>query len=227
MHLIVVHQLAPVLLDDLAGFLGGHLRDLDFALPVLDAVLEVDQGVLLLDELNRVWHVTHHLLQCLLPLVLLVHHFYVLMRVLDVGVGPSELLLFDFHFVADLVLERLGVEDLLFQIVEGEDDLCLARLQIDNFLVSLFDFLYVLLVLNLELMEINELQVITHVLFRLDLVFLLANSVLEGHVFELQLVDKGVLRLEFVLHVFHKLFGIVLASPPVLSGRQETAKVNN
>jgi len=58
-----------------------------------------------------------------------------------------------------------------------------AELKLDELFVPLFDFLDVLLVSNPHLVEVDELQVVTHLFFLLDLSFGFEDRHFKGHIF--------------------------------------------
>jgi hypothetical protein len=69
-HLLVVDDLTSVSFYYLPCLLSGDLGNLDFSLPVLDAVFEVNERVLLLHKLDWVGHVSDELLESFLSFIL-------------------------------------------------------------------------------------------------------------------------------------------------------------
>lgn len=82
-----------------------------------------------------------------------------------------------------------------------------------------------LLVLDLQLMKVDELEVITHLLLVLDLILRLHDLRLQRLILQRQLLDQRVLRLLLVLQVLHELLSVVLAGPAVFSGGEEATEV--
>lgn len=79
----------------------------------------------------------------------------------------------------------------------------LTRVQFEGkkLLVSLLNVLNVFLVLNLELMEINKLQVVTHLFFVSDLGLGFQDLLLKGHVLQLEFVNECLFGLELIIHI--------------------------
>ena len=82
-----------------------------------------------------------------------------------------------------------------------------------------------LLVLNLQLMEVDKLQVITHLLFVLDLRLGLGDLRLQRCVLEGKLPDEGIFCAFLVFHVLNELFGIIFASATVLGCGEESTEI--
>lgn len=81
------------------------------------------------------------------------------------------------------------------------------------------------LVLDLQLMKVDELEVIAHLLLVLDLILRLHDLRLQRLILQRQLLYQRVLRLLLVLQVLHQLLRVVLASPAVFGGGEEATEV--
>ena len=84
-----------------------------------------------------------------------------------------------------------------------------------------------LLVLDLKLVEVDELQVLSHLVFVLDLALRLQDLHLVRHVLRLKLVDLSFFLLELVEHVLGQLLGVVFADAAVFCRAKETAEVES
>ena len=82
-----------------------------------------------------------------------------------------------------------------------------------------------LLVLDLQLMKVDELEVVAHLLLVPDLRLRFHDLRLQRVVLQRQLANQGILRTLLVLQIFNELFRIVLASSAVLGGREEATEV--
>lgn len=74
-------------------------------------------------------------------------------------------------------------------------------------------------------MEVNELEVLAHLVLVLDLGLLLHDRGFQGHILGLQLVNQLLLLAELVEHVLRKLLGVVLPDTPVLGCGEEATEV--
>lgn len=146
---------------------------------------------------------------------------------LDVLLGAHLLVFFGFHVSVDALLHPHGVLQLLLQGVQSLHGLARVQLQGKQLLISLINVFHMFLVFNLELMEVDEFEVVSHLLLVLDLCLSLRNLRLQGRVLQGQLPDQGVLRTLLVLHVLHQLLRIVFASPAVFSSGEETTEVES
>ena len=81
------------------------------------------------------------------------------------------------------------------------------------------------LIFNLKLMEVNKLEVISHLLLVLDLGLSLGDLAFKRVVLQSKLANQSILCTLLVLHVLHKLFGIVLSSSAILSSREEATEI--
>lgn len=84
-----------------------------------------------------------------------------------------------------------------------------------------------LLVLDLKLVEVDELQVLSHLVLVLDLALRLQDLHLVRHVLRLKLVDLSFFLLELVEHVLGQLLGVVFADAAVFCRAKETAEVES
>lgn len=75
-----------------------------------------------------------------------------------------------------------------------------------------------LLVFDLKLMEVDKLQVFTHLVFVLDLALGLQDLDLVRNVLRLQLVDLCLFLFQLVKHVLRELLSIVLTNSAVFCG---------
>ena len=180
-----------VLADNGTCLLGLELRDLDLALPVLVLAGLLDAVVALLDEVERLGHVLAILNQ-LFELALL----FVDLVDRDLSLGDVGLLLEQARVLGSLLLPEgaslmLSLSQLLLQLREHLGSGARAELELDEAAVSLFDFLDVLLVGDLHLMEINELKVVAHLFLLLDLCLGLKDGDLERDVLLGELFNLG------------------------------------
>ena len=76
-------------------------------------------------------------------------------------------------------------------------------------------------------MEVNKFKLFTHFILMLNLSFLLHNSRFKRNILSLKLINKLLLLLKFIKHVFRKLFSVIFANTAVLSSRKETTKVKS
>lgn len=222
----VEHGGVSDVLEDAAGLLGLELGNLDLALDVLLLLDQLDVLVLLLHELLGVVHLlADGLLEGEQLLVLVQDAVQLIVALIDVLLLLRQRVHLGPHLpvVAHGVVQLVG--ELLLQLVEGLLRGGGLQLQLDQGLVALVDVLHELLVLDLQLMEVNELQVVAHLVLVLDLGLRLQDLALEGHVLALQLVDQLFLLLQLVEHVLAQLLGVILANAPVLRGRKETPEV--
>lgn len=86
-------------------------------------------------------------------------------------------------------------------LVECLDSCSTLKFEVEQRLVAIVNVLHKLFVLNLQLVKVNELEVVAHLVFVLDLGLGLEDLALEGVVFALQLVNELVLLLELVVNV--------------------------
>lgn len=220
----LIHQLAGRS-KYCACLLRGNLGYLDLSLPVLDTVLEFDGRVLLVNEFKRVGHVCNLELQCLLLLLQIAGAVDFIARLLYVLLCPHLLVLLGLHVAVYALLHPHGVLELLLEGVECLHGLARVQLEGEELLIALVDVLHVLLVLYLQLMEVDELEVVAHLLLVLDLRLGLGDLRLKRGVLQGQLPDERVLGPLFVLHVLHELFGIVFASASILGCGEESTEI--
>jgi len=223
-HATIIN-VATTLTNDSPRLLGCDFGNLDFAFVVLDGDLQSILFVLLGHKLDGVRHVLHLCLQSAVLSTLLVLLHDLLVSLSNSLLCLGLLSLHDLHVRVGLLLVADGISQLLLKAVQSLHCLSGVKLQRKQLLVALFDILHMLLVLNLQLMEIDELQVVTHLLLVSDLGLSLKNLLLERYILELQLVDKCLLCLELVVHVLQQFLSIVLSSPTVFSCRKETAEI--
>lgn len=208
-------------------FLRCHFSYLNLSLPVLNAVLQVHSGVLLVHELQWIGHVGDLQLQGLLLLLQVASAVDLITGLLDVLLGAHLLILFSFHVSVDALLHAHGVLQLLLQGVQGLHGFARVQFQGQQLLISLIDVLHMFLVFNLELVEVDELEVVSHLLLVLDLRLSLRDLRLQRRILKGQLADQSVLSTLLVLHVFHQLLCIVFASSSVFSSGEETTEVES
>ena len=116
------------------------------------------------------------------------------------------------------MLLLLLVLELLLEAIECLHSLSRVELECKQLLVSFVDVLDVFLVLDLELVEVDELEVVAHLLLVLDLILGLHDLRLQRLVLQRQLLNQRILRLLLVVKVLRQLFSIVLASSAVFGG---------
>ena len=146
-------------------------------------------------------------------------------RLLNVFFCPNLLILLGLHVTIDALLHLHGILELLFERVECLHGLPRVQLKRQQLLIAFINVLHMLLVLNLQLMEVDKLQVITHLLFVLDLRLGLGDLRLQGRVLEGKLPDEGILCAFLVFHVLNELFGIIFASATILSCGEESTEI--
>lgn len=81
------------------------------------------------------------------------------------------------------------------------DNFATVKLELEEFLVTIINILNVLLVFDLKLMEVDKLQIFTHLVFVLDLALGLQDLNLVRDVLGLQLVDLCLFLFQLVKHV--------------------------
>ena len=74
-------------------------------------------------------------------------------------------------------------------------------------------------------MEIDELEVIAHLLLVLNLILRLHYLRLQRLVLQSQLLNQRVLRLLLILQILHQLFSIILSSAAIFGSGEETTEV--
>lgn len=213
-------QLAP----SLARF---QLCDLDLPLPVLLDLAKVFDGVLLDDEsdwLGLVLELLGHSFELPCLVLGLDHGGF---RLLDVLFLALKVRIVVVRFPRKLILFLDRFTQVLFQMVQLLHNLAGVQLQLKKLFVAVIDVLDVLFVFNLQLVEVNELQVLSHLVLVLYLALRLQNLHLVRHIFRLKLVDLSLFLLEFVEHVLGKLFSVVLADAAVFCRAKETAEVES
>jgi hypothetical protein len=119
------------------------------------------------------------------------------------------------------------VSQLLLDAVQSLHRGARLQLQLEESLVAVINVLNELFVFNLQLMEVNELKIVTHLVFVLNLGLSLEDLALERVVFALEFVDELLFLLEFIKHVLGQLLGVVLSNATVLCRGQETAEVES
>ena len=175
------------------SFLGLELCDLNLALPVFFLAGFFHAVVFLFDEVKRLGHifaVLHKHLELTLLFVDLVDS--------DLGLGDISLLLQQASVLSRLVFPELtgfglGLGQLFLKLCE---QLCCgagAKLELDKTAVPFLDLLDVLLVGDLHLMEVDELEVISHFCLLLDLSLSLEDGHLECDILLSQLLDLRLL----------------------------------
>ena len=91
------------------------------------------------------------------------------------------------------------VLELLLEAIECLHSLSRVKLECKQLLVSFVDVLDVFLVLDLELVEVDELEVVAHLLLVLDLILGLHDLRLQRLVLQRQLLNQRILRLLLVV----------------------------
>jgi hypothetical protein len=97
------------------------------------------------------------------------------------------------------VLLLLLVLELLLEAIESLHSLSRVELECKQLLVSFVDVFDVFLVLDLELVEVDELEVVAHLLLVLDLILGLHDLRLQRLVLQRQLLNQRILRLLLVV----------------------------
>jgi len=95
-HIHLVDK-ASIVSNDLRSLLSSNFGNLDFSLPVFDAVNQLLALVLLLHKLDWIGHILHQLLQTLLLSIHNVNLVDFLSGLRDGVIGFLLLLLFDLH----------------------------------------------------------------------------------------------------------------------------------
>mmetsp|Transcript_41271 Transcript_41271/g.36614 ORF Transcript_41271/g.36614 Transcript_41271/m.36614 type:complete len:209 (-) Transcript_41271:344-970(-) len=95
-----------------------------------------------------------------------------------------------------------------------------GNFQVQELLVLFIDFFNVFLIFNLELMEIDKLEIVTHFFFLLNLVLSLENLVDQRLFLDFIFVDKSILLLEFLLSIFLDLLSFDFTSSTILTTNQ-------
>jgi len=98
-----------------------------------------------------------------------------------------------FHVLFNFLFSSKSNLKILPQLVQSLGGCSSAQFELQDLLVALFDVLDVLLVGNLHLMEINELEIITHLFLVLNLAFSLKDCYLKGNILGGQFVDEVLL----------------------------------
>ena len=214
------------LLEDAAGLLGLELCDLDLPLDVLLFLDEAHVLVLLFDELLGVVHFLALLrLELSELLVLKVDLVPLIRRLNDVVLLLRQRVRLHIHLMVEAHRVVKRIRQLLLDPVQRLHSGARLKLQLKQRLVAVVDVLNELFVFNLKLMEVNELKIVTHLVFVLNLGLGFKNLALERVVFALEFVDQLLLLLEFIKHVLRQFLGVVLANATVLRRGQETAEV--
>lgn len=106
---------------------------------------------------------------------------------------------------------------LLFGFQEFSSDFSRAYLRIKQLSVFLFDLLDIFFVLNLQLMEVNELEFIAHLLFLRNQVGCFSDLCSQWALFVLILFNEGSFLSVFLFEVSLNSFGLNVTSSTVLS----------
>mmetsp|Transcript_4736 Transcript_4736/g.7063 ORF Transcript_4736/g.7063 Transcript_4736/m.7063 type:complete len:235 (-) Transcript_4736:25-729(-) len=194
-HLCYLHLSGPV---------PVHVLQLVHLLLLRDVVLHLRQ-------LGEVGLLLHEPLLLLLLLGNLPGHHLVVRPDLLQLLRPRRYLL-----VQPLRLRHQLVQ-LVLQRVQRLHGLPRGHLELEQLLVALLDLGHVLLVLNLQLVEVDVVQHVAHLLLLAELAVYLVDLALESGVLELQLLNQGVPLAQLVLHVAHHLFCYSSSSSHVLS----------
>lgn len=177
------------LAKDSTCLLGLELRNFDFAFPVLVLACLLDTVVLLDDEGERLWHVLlllHQLFQLTLTLL---NSFGGSLGDLNVCLLLLQTGKFRGPIFFELESRGFSISQVLLELSEHLGRGATAELKLNKLFVTFLDLLHVLLVRNLHLMEVNELEVLTHLVLLLDLGFGLQNGNLQRHVLLGQFLD--------------------------------------
>mmetsp|Transcript_20972 Transcript_20972/g.49668 ORF Transcript_20972/g.49668 Transcript_20972/m.49668 type:complete len:236 (+) Transcript_20972:214-921(+) len=193
-----------------------YLCNLDLASPTAHRTLEVVHLCLLLNVVQHLRHVglrlsiaPHLAVRTRRMLLLLLHPRYFL-----ADLGQRLLAL------TCLALEPLRLSGQVVQLVlqRIEHLHCVARgeLQPQQLVVALFDLLKVLLIFDLELIKVDYVKDLTHVLLLLQLPLHLLDLALERHILEPQLLRHRALCTQLLLHIPHSLLRNSLACAEIL-----------
>lgn len=120
----------------------------------------------------------------------------------------------DFLFVLWNLVDNLI--QLLFRFQEFSSDFSRTYLRIKQLCVFLFDLLDILLVLDLQLMKVNKLELIAHLLFLGNQVGSFGNLCSQWALFVLILFNEGSFLSVFLFEVSLNSFGLDVTSSTVL-----------
>ena len=189
-ELSLLHLLQAVVLpENAASLLCLKLGYLNLPLPVLVLARLLNAVVFLHHKCQRLRHVLlvlHQRLQRSLTLVVLPNSLF---RGLDVSLLLLETGQLGGLVFFELCCLELRVGQVLLKTSQHLGGGAAAELELDQLFVPLLDFLHVLLVRDLHLMEIDELKVVTHLLLLLDLRFGLEDCHFEGHILLSKFLD--------------------------------------
>jgi len=132
-----------------------------------------------------------------------------LLELLDCSLLLRDLLLVLRYLVHDLVQSLLGIQQL-------SADLARTDLGVQKFLVLLLDLLHVLLVLDLKLVEVDEFQLVAHLLLLCYQVGSLGDLCGQRALLVLVFLDQGLLLAVLLLEVSLDSLGFNVARPAVL-----------
>ena len=177
-HVDIV-DVVVALSEDGASLLGSNGGNLNLAFEVVAHLLELLRLDLLLDERERIRHVRILILLVLDVSGVVLELFDSSLRVGNGDLALLTLLFEDVHLLLDGLLLAVGFVEARLQRLQGLHDLARVRLKLQQLVVSNFDVLDGLLVLDLKLMEVDKLEIITGIVLVLDLRLGLHNLVLQ------------------------------------------------
>lgn len=147
---LLVEPWDAVLLQDHAGLVAFELGDLDFAEPVLVALLQLHVGAALVHVHDRVRHLVLELDD---DRLLLLNVVLQLLEVAGRGLDVEHLLVLAGLLKHQVSLDVLGASvsngEVLLELVEAQDGVGSGYLEDDELIVAIVDVLDVLLVLDL------------------------------------------------------------------------------
>ena len=199
--LLSLHHSSVTLPQNSTSLLCFELSDLDLPSPVFVVSLLLHPLVLLLDEHEWVWHSFHLTLQGRLLLLHILGLVDCNLSVLDVLLFLNQTRLLGLHLSADVISSLLGSIQIELQLVQSVLHIGRTVLELEQFVISVLNVLNMFLVLYLHLMEIDKLQVVTHLILRLNVALCSQNGHLQGHIFGSQLVNVCLLLQDFVIHI--------------------------
>lgn len=135
-----------------------------------------------------------------------------------IEVNDGFLFLGDFFFQLGDLVDDLVEFFLGFQ--QFSTDFAGTNLRVEEFLVFLFDLFHVFLVLDLQLVEVNELQFVSHLLLLSDLVSCLHDLRGKSGLLVFVLLNEGSLLLVLLLEKLFNAFCLDVTSATVLAPHQ-------
>ena len=171
------------------SFLSLELCDLDLANPVFVLAGLFHAVVFLFNEVKWLGHVLTVINKRFKLTLLFVDIVDSNLRPNDISLCLNEASALDRLILPYLIGFGLGLSQLLLQLGQQLRSGAGAKLELDQTAVPLLYLLHVLLIGDLHLMEVNELEVVSHFLLLLDLGLSLEDGHLECDILLSQLLD--------------------------------------